>query len=45
MAGTGPMLADMREAHRLEQDRLAKLLDTIGPAVLMSHSAGGPMPG
>ena len=42
MAGTGPMLVDMREAHRLEQDRLAQLLDMIGPAVLLSHSAGGP---
>jgi hypothetical protein len=36
------MLVDMREAHRLEQDRLAQLLDMIGPAVLLSHSAGGP---
>jgi pimeloyl-ACP methyl ester carboxylesterase len=42
MAGTGPMLVDSQEAHRLEQDRLAQLLDKIGPAVLMSHSAGGP---
>ena len=42
MAGTGPMLVDMREAHRLEQDRLAQLLDKIGPAVLLSHSAGAP---
>jgi pimeloyl-ACP methyl ester carboxylesterase len=42
MAGTGPMLVDAREAHRLEQDRLAQLLDMVGPAVLMSHSAGGP---
>jgi pimeloyl-ACP methyl ester carboxylesterase len=42
LAGTGPMLVDMKMAHAIEQDRLAKLLDIVGPSVLVSHSAGGP---
>ncbi|HYA08108.1 MAG TPA: alpha/beta fold hydrolase, partial [Gaiellaceae bacterium] len=42
-AGTGPMLADAAVAHALEQARGAALLDAIGPAVLITHSAGGPM--
>jgi pimeloyl-ACP methyl ester carboxylesterase len=42
-AGTGPMLADVAAAHILEQERGAALLDQIGPAILFTHSAGGPM--
>ena len=42
-AAAGPMLADIAAAHALEQDRGAALLDEIGPAVLVTHSAGGPM--
>jgi pimeloyl-ACP methyl ester carboxylesterase len=42
LASSGPMLADVKAAHELEQDRLAQLLDLIGPSVLLSHSAGGP---
>jgi len=42
-AGTGPMLADARSAHALEQACGAALLDEIGPAILMTASAGGPM--
>ena len=42
-AAAGPMLADIAVAHGLERERGAELLDAIGPAVLMTHSAGGPM--
>jgi pimeloyl-ACP methyl ester carboxylesterase len=43
MASQGPMLADIGAAQALEQERGAELLDRIGPAILVSHSAGGPM--
>jgi len=42
-AGTGPMLADARVANTLEQACGAALLDEIGPAILITASAGGPM--
>jgi pimeloyl-ACP methyl ester carboxylesterase len=42
LAPAGPTLADWTEMHRLEQTRLAELLDRVGPAVLLAHSAGGP---
>ena len=42
-AGTGPMLADCALAHALEQACGAALLDEIGPAILITSSAGGPM--
>jgi pimeloyl-ACP methyl ester carboxylesterase len=42
LAPTGPMLADGAEMHKLEQVRLAELLERVGPAVLVTHSAGGP---
>ena len=42
-AGTGPMLADCSLAHALEQECGAALLDEIGPAILITSSAGGPM--
>jgi pimeloyl-ACP methyl ester carboxylesterase len=42
MAATGPMAADFAAAHALEGARLAELLDRIGPAILVAHSAGGP---
>jgi pimeloyl-ACP methyl ester carboxylesterase len=42
-AGTGPMLADCALAHTLEQACGAALLDEIGPAILITSSAGGPM--
>ncbi len=42
-AGTGPMLADARVAHSLEQACGAALVDEIGPAVLVTSSGGGPM--
>ena len=42
-AAAGPMLADMAASHLLERAGGAALLDAIGPAVLFTHSAGGPM--
>ena len=43
IASMGPMVGDIAAAHALEQERGAALLDEIGPAILMTHSAGGPM--
>ncbi|MGE5293134.1 MAG: alpha/beta fold hydrolase [Micromonosporaceae bacterium] len=43
MASGGPMLADIAAAHTLEQARGVELLDLIGPAIVISHSAGGPL--
>jgi pimeloyl-ACP methyl ester carboxylesterase len=42
LAGTGPMMADFPSAHALDQSRLVELLDRIGPAIVVAHSAGGP---
>jgi pimeloyl-ACP methyl ester carboxylesterase len=42
-AAAGPMLGEIAAAHALERERGAALLGEIGPAVLMTHSAGGPM--
>lgn len=42
LAPAGPMLANWADMHALEQARLAELLDQVGPAVLVTHSAGGP---
>jgi pimeloyl-ACP methyl ester carboxylesterase len=42
LAGTGPSLASMEQGHRDAQVAGADLLDQIGPAILMTHSAGGP---
>jgi pimeloyl-ACP methyl ester carboxylesterase len=39
---SGPMLADQAEMHALERARLAELLDLVGPAIVVTHSAGGP---
>jgi pimeloyl-ACP methyl ester carboxylesterase len=38
----GPMLADWAQMHALERDRLGELLEQVGPAVVVTHSAGGP---
>jgi pimeloyl-ACP methyl ester carboxylesterase len=43
MASQGPMVADTAAAHALERARGEELLDRIGPAILVSHSAGGPL--
>ena len=42
LAGTGPTLADPVQSQRDAQRAGAELLDKIGPAVLLTHSAGGP---
>ncbi|HEY4828198.1 MAG TPA: alpha/beta fold hydrolase [Solirubrobacteraceae bacterium] len=42
LAPSGPMLASWADMHALEQARLAELLDQVGPAVLVTHSAAGP---
>lgn len=39
---SGPMLADQTAMHELEQQRIAELLAMVGPAVVVTHSAGGP---
>jgi pimeloyl-ACP methyl ester carboxylesterase len=41
-ASFGPMLADWAAMHAVEQERLAALLDQVGPAIVFCHSAGGP---
>ncbi|OLT42142.1 lysophospholipase [Saccharomonospora sp. CUA-673] len=43
VAPMGPLPADLAESQRLDADRLARLLDVIGDAVLVTHSAGGPV--
>jgi pimeloyl-ACP methyl ester carboxylesterase len=42
LAATGPMLADPADRHALERDRIGELLGMVGPAVVVTHSAGGP---
>lgn len=43
VAAMGPLPADLAHSQTLDADRLAVLLDRIGPAVLVTHSAGGPV--
>ena len=42
VAAMGPLPDNLAESQRMDADRLARLLDQIGPAVLFTHSAGGP---
>jgi pimeloyl-ACP methyl ester carboxylesterase len=42
MAGSGPMPTDLDHAQRLTGAAGAALLDLTGPAILMTHSQGGP---
>ena len=42
LAGYGPMPADLAASEDMDADRLARLLDRIGPAIVMTHSASGP---
>jgi pimeloyl-ACP methyl ester carboxylesterase len=42
MASSGPMLADWAVMHALERRRMAELLDRLGEAIIICHSAGGP---
>lgn len=42
LAPYGPMPADLAASQDMDADRLARLLDRIGPAILVTHSASGP---
>lgn len=42
IAPYGPMPADLEASQDLDADRIARLLDRIGPAILLTHSASGP---
>jgi pimeloyl-ACP methyl ester carboxylesterase len=42
VASSGPMPADLAVSQALDQSRGAALLDRIGPAILITHSLGGP---
>lgn len=43
IAGYGPLPADLALSEDMEADRIAKLLDRVGPAILLTHSASGPV--
>ena len=43
IAGYGPFPADLAFSEDMEANRLARLLDRIGPAILLTHSASGPV--
>ena len=42
LASTGPFVGDAEIRQATERDRLAELLDRIGPAFVVSNSLGGP---
>ncbi len=42
LAPYGPIPADLAASEEMDADRLACLLDRIGPAVVITHSASGP---
>ncbi|MFG2139437.1 alpha/beta fold hydrolase [Streptomyces sp. NPDC048650] len=42
IAPFGPLPADLAASQEMDADRLARLLDRIGPAIVMTHSASGP---
>lgn len=42
IAGYGPLPADLEASEAMDADRGAALLDRIGPAILLTHSASGP---
>ena len=41
IAPYGPLPADLAASQEMDADRLARLLDRIGPAVIVTHSASG----
>lgn len=41
IAPFGPLPADLAVSQEMDADRLAGLLDRIGPAIIMTHSASG----
>ena len=42
MAGQGPSIPDLEWVHQQMRRTAAELLDKIGPAILITHSAAGP---
>lgn len=42
VAAMGPLPKDLSTSQQMDRDRIAALLDRTGPAVLITHSAGGP---
>lgn len=42
IAGYGPMPKDLAASQEMDADRLAQLLDRIGKAIIVTHSASGP---
>lgn len=42
IAAFGALPADLAHSQEMDADRLADLLDRIGPAVILTHSASGP---
>jgi len=42
MAGTGASMQNREQANRVWRARGSELLDRIGPAIMITHSAGGP---
>lgn len=42
IAGYGPLPHDLEASQTMDADRTAALLDRIGPAILITHSASGP---
>ena len=42
IAQFGPLPADFAASQEMDADRLARLLDRIGPAIVITHSASGP---
>ena len=43
VSGFGPLPEDFGYSQQLDAERLGRLLDRIGPAILVTHSAGGPV--
>ena len=43
IAPFGPLPADLSASQEMDADRLARLVDRIGPAIVMTHSASGPV--
>jgi len=42
IAGYGPMPADLAASQSMDAERLAQLLDRVGKAIVVTHSASGP---
>ena len=42
IAPYGPIPADLAASQEMDVDRLARLLDRIGPSIIVTHSASGP---